>query len=144
MAATSEDGMRQVAQASLGVPFLASGVFRTVPDVKRLAGVPGAVVIAAQWAWIKKRSRLPAYPYVVVTDHEVIVLEFLFGSTLRMRRIVGRWPKSDVRVLHASPEHRLMTLVLPLSRSPVELEGAYHSDGEREVVAQLVGLSPEP
>jgi len=60
-----------------------------------------------------------------------------------MRRIVGRWPRSEVRVLEASPEQRRAKVVLPFSRLPVELEGVFRTAAEREVVSRLHQLSTE-
>ena len=140
VAATSEQDMRDAAHRVVHDPFLASAAFRTVADIEPLGGLAGVLVTFARWVWIKKRSRLPAYPFVVLTDRELIVLEFVFGTTLRMKRVVGRWHNEQVRVVEASPEHRRVKLILPLSRSAVELEGAFGSDAEREVVSRLRGL----
>jgi hypothetical protein len=143
MTAAAELDMRRLAERTLGTPIVAAGAFHTVADV----GPPGAIGVSlvklGQWAWIKRRSRLPPYPFIVVTDDELIVFEFRFGSTLRLRRVVGRWPKSDIRVVKVSPDRRQATIVLPLSQSPVELEGAFHTEAEIDVVAQLQGLMRE-
>ena len=143
MAATSEQDMRDVAQGVVHKPFVASAAFRTVADVKPLGGLPGVVVALAGWVWIKKRSRLPAYPFVVLTQDELLVLEFVFGTTLHLKRVVGRWPYDQVCVVEASPERRKATLVLPASRWPVELEGAFGSGAEREVIAALLARLPK-
>lgn len=135
--------MRQAAHRVVHDPFVASAAFRTVADVEPLGGLGGVLVTFVRWVWIKKRPRLPAYPFVVLTDRELIVLEFIFGTTLGMKRVVGRWHNEQVRVVEASPEHRRVKLVLPLSRSTVELEGASGSDAEREVVARLRALLAE-
>ena len=135
--------MRQLAERTLGVSCLAAGAFRTVAEVEPRGGLASAFVAFGWWAWIKTRSRLPLYPYVVVTEDELIVVEFVFGPRLRMRRIVGRWPRSEVRVLEASPEQRRAKVVLPPSRLPVELEGVFRTAAEREVVSRLHQLSTE-
>jgi hypothetical protein len=143
VAATSEQDMREVAQRVVRDPFIASASFRTVAEVEPLGGLAGVLLTFGQWVWIKKRSRLPAYPFVVLTNTELIVLEFIFGATLRMKRVVGRWRIDQVSVVDASPERRRAKLVLPLSRSPVEIEGAFGSDAEHEVVSRLRQLMPD-
>ena len=132
--------MREVAQRVVHEPFLASAAFRTVAEVEPLGGLAGILITFARWAWIKNRSRLPAYPFVVVTSDELVVLEFIFATTLRMKRVMGRWRHDQVRLVEASTERRRITLLLPSSRSPVELEGAFGSDAERDVVSQLGAL----
>jgi hypothetical protein len=91
-------------------PFVASAAFRTVAEVEPLGGLAAVLVTFAQWLWTKKRSRLPAYPFVVLTNDELIVLEFVFGTTLRMKRVVGRWRNDQVGVVEASPERRRVKL----------------------------------
>ncbi len=135
--------MREVAHGVVREPVLASAAFRTVAEVEARGGLAGVLITFAQWAWVKKRSRLSAYPFVVLTGGEMIVLEFAFGTTLRMKRVVGRWQNDQVRVVEASPEHRRAKLLLPLSRSTVELEGAFGSDAERDVVSRLRELIPD-
>ncbi|HEX3542152.1 MAG TPA: hypothetical protein VHT75_17095 [Acidimicrobiales bacterium] len=143
MEPAAEQDMRQVAERTVGGPILAAGSFRTVADVEPFGGSVGALLAVGQWVWIKKRTRLPPYPFVVVTESEVIVLEFRFGSTLQMRRVVGRWPKRDIRVIGATPECWRAAVILPLNRFPVELEGAFHTDSERDVIDHLRRLLPE-
>lgn len=133
--------MRQLAHRTLGVPIVAAGSFRTIAEVEPLGSLAGALLSFGQWAWLRKRSRLPLYPFVIITGDELIVLEFRFGSTLSMKRVVGRWSKRDVRVLDASPDHRRAKVVTPLSPSPIEVEGAFGSDDERDVVSQLREMS---
>ena len=132
--------MRQLAELVVRAPVEAAAAFRTMAEVKPLGGSVGLLLTFAWWVWTKKRTRLPAYPFIVVTGREVIVLEFTFGATLRMKRVVGRWYKEQVRVVEASPEMRRVTLALPSSRWIADLQGVYGSEAERDVVSRLAEL----
>ncbi len=130
--------MRPLTQARLGEPVLAAGAFRSVVDAPFGGLTPPAIgipVMAAGW-FRRKRSRLPTYPYLALTATELVVAEFRFGSSIRFKRLVGRWPLSSVQVLAAEPRRRRMTLRLG-DKNPVELEGLYASASEREVVIRI-------
>lgn len=130
--------MRLLAQARLGEAILAAGAFRPVVDAPFGGLTPpsiGIPVMAAGWL-NRKRTHLPAYPYVALTATELVVAELRFGASIRVRRLSGRWPLPSVHVVAADPRRRRMTLRLG-DRKAVELEGLYSSDSEREVVSRI-------
>ncbi len=124
--------MHEIAVATVGPVITTDGAFRTVSEVPFRAG--GALVSLIHWAVDKKRSGLPFYPYLVLTNEELMLLEFRFGAEAKLKRVVGRWPLRAVRIIETSPEQWRLTLVLPSGRRPVKLEGLFRSAAEKAVL----------
>lgn len=60
MEPTEEQGMRRLAERAVGEPFVAAALFHNLAEVELQGAFVGALVAIGQWAWIKKRSRLPS------------------------------------------------------------------------------------
>lgn len=142
--------MYQMAKAVVGPTLEAAATFRVIVDPEKNRPIPVSRPEAmaliglgklVSWAMARKRSGLPAYAYVALTSDEMIVLEFRFGSTLQLKRLVGRWPLREIRVSKATSHRRHLCLTLPSSKAPVHLEGVFHGDAERVVIDRLTELA---
>ena len=95
MDSSAEARLYDLATATLGRFVRASGQFHSIADPNPRSFEGKSV---AEWLFLKTRSRLPAYPYVVVLPDELVMLEFRHSSTIKLKRVVGRWPLSRVEV----------------------------------------------
>ena len=119
------------ATATLGPSIQAAGQFHTV------AGASPRSLAVLEWVVLKVRARLPSYPYLAVLPGELVILELRHAATVRVRRVVGRWPLDTIRVLAADAARRQVTLALPGRRFPAVLEGAFGTPSEAAVVTAL-------
>jgi len=133
---TSEPEMRRLASAVAGGSLEAGAAFRTVGPIPGNPSVGEILSGLARRAIARHRTSFPAYPYVVLTNDEIVVLDFRFDRAIR---VVGaaRWPVSSIQVLEAEPELRRLVLRLPSHDAQVVLEGLFRSPAERDVVARL-------
>ena len=123
----------------LGTPVIAAATFHAVHDVPLRGGIGiGALVglasTAAEWLIRRKHSVLPAYSYLAVTNNEIVALELSYGTTVRVRREVGRWPRAAVRMQRRSGP---WSARLAIAEKEVEVEAVEHDGQARAVLDSL-------
>jgi hypothetical protein len=123
-----------------GKPVRAAATFRVRWSRKLYGGIGGGALIGIMitgitWFLPRRRSHLPAYSYLAVTDADLHILELAYGSTTTVRRSLGQWP---IASLNAEPLDNPWSVRVRLGGRTVELEATTFSQDAAEVVRLLM------
>lgn len=129
--------MHRLAAMVVGSSFVEGAAFRRAGEARLRHSGPGALLTLVELVLQRRGSRFPKYPYVVLTHHDLYVLDFRSTTGDARPNVFGRWPWNTVRIIQADPERRSTVIALPSAKSLLVLKGVFGSEAERHVLARL-------